>query len=63
MPLVTKELSFKFAKNKHRPKCYICGRFIGVGGWYDTAFDFSSGTYEEDKYSTCKLHTLKNKKG
>jgi hypothetical protein len=35
---------------KWRPNCHVCGRFIGVGGYYDVIDN-------EEGYSTCYWHT------
>jgi hypothetical protein len=45
--------------NGYRPTCYICGKFVGEGGYYDIVWDSYNGGYEEG-YSTCKKHTNKS---
>ena len=52
MPYVTKDLSAQMSNGGWRPHCYKCGRFIGVGGWYE--LDEETG---EEGYSTCAKHT------
>lgn len=50
MPLITREMSLQMQTARWRPKCYVCGYFIGEGGFYDV-FD------QEEGYSTCKRRT------
>ena len=56
MPIVTKKMSSDMSRGKWRPTCYKCGKFIGVGGYYDVVYDNYNGGYEEG-YSTCQKHT------
>lgn len=55
MPFVDEKLSGDFAKSKYRPTCSVCGKFIGVGGFYDIFYDDYNGGYEEG-YHYCKKH-------
>lgn len=56
MPLVTKEMAGRFAKEGGWFHCCKCGCFIGEGGYLDILYDTYMGGYEEG-YSTCKKHT------
>jgi hypothetical protein len=55
MPIVTEELSKDFSKSKYRPNCSDCGKFVGVGGYYDVFYDGYNGGYEEG-YHYCRKH-------
>jgi hypothetical protein len=63
MPILTAEASRQLTVKTPgmwwrplRPRCYICGRFIGPGGYYDVMYDDYNGGWEEG-YSTCAEHT------
>ncbi len=61
MPIVDRLLSSAFAKAKWRPKCHVCGRFVGIGGFFDTPEPSTHGEPpHEGGYDTCKRHTTDN---
>ena len=58
MPIVDAQLSSDFARAGCRPKCHVCGRFIGVGGYFDKPLPSLCGEPAwEGGYDTCKQHT------
>lgn len=54
MPIITKEMSADMARAKWRPRCYRCGRFVGIGGFYDALPEDT-----EEGYSACAEHAKK----
>ncbi len=56
LPLVTAQISRDWARSSWRPQCYLCGRWIGTGGYYDVTYDDYGGGWVEG-WSTCREHT------